>query len=211
MGWVPSLTVLCHPTGHPVPTSVHHPSQPWVKRGPRLLQQQQNPHLQKTQGPRHHPNTVSLPTAPHEWGEAPPRAGGQSCLTHGVQTSPFSCHAPSQQETAPEALQRHISVEADRPFSSSPALWAGKGTEPTHSAAPCARPHSCLPRLLPTRLMPLAFPFTSEHFPKLPGLRGARFWAVGEEGKVPPPHPVLSRGEFPSPLSQRVLPRGTRF
>lgn len=96
--------------------------------------------------------------------------------TQGVQTPPFSCHTPSQQETAPEALQRPTAVEADRPFSSSPPLWAGKGTEPTPSAAPHAWPHSCLPRLLPARLMHLGFPFTLEQFPKLPGLRAARFW-----------------------------------
>lgn len=41
--------------GHPVPTSLHQPSQPWVQR---LLQQQQNPHVQRTPSPRLQPNTL---------------------------------------------------------------------------------------------------------------------------------------------------------
>lgn len=182
-----SLTGLCHPTGHPVPTSLH---QPWVQRGPRLLQQQQNPQAERAQGPRLQPNS----TAPRPCLQ-PPRTApgltqgrGQICLTHGVQTTPFPCHTPSQQETAPEALQRHVSVEADRPLScSSPPLRAGEGTEPTHSAAPCAWSHSCPPRLLPARLMSLGFPFTLEHFRKLPGPRAARFWVRGGKGATSSP------------------------
>lgn len=178
--WVPSLTKLCHAMGHPVPTPLHHPRQPWVQRGPRLLQQQQNPHLQRT--PRLQPHSPApcpcLQPPACLRGSTQGRAASHTATRHtqGVQTPPFSCHTPSQQETAPEALQRPISEEADRPFSSSPPLWAGKGTEPTHSAAPRAWPHSCLPMLLPARLMPLGFPFTLEQFPKLPGLRAARFW-----------------------------------
>lgn len=90
----PALTGLCHPIGH----------QPWVQGELRLLQRQRNPHLQRTQGPRHRPNTAapcSLPTAPRDCTSGSVRGRGAELPHTGAQTPPFSCRAPSQHKTSP--------------------------------------------------------------------------------------------------------------
>lgn len=144
------------------------------------------------------------------------KAAGQNhqspmrAASHTGHRHPLSPVTTSQQETAPEAFQRHISVAADRPFSSSPPLWAGKGTEPTHSAvihgATFTTPQAAASGFsLPFGALPqTARAESSQVLGRGRGRKDATCSPWAESWQVPIPfipegaaswHPVLSQGE----------------
>lgn len=119
--WILSLTRLCHPTG-PCP---HLSASPQPALGAKVTPSSKTPTSREPWDQGIIPTALPHVPACSPWDCSEGRGAQLPHLTHGVHTAPLCCHAPSQQQTAPEALQRHIPVKADRPFSSSPALWAG--------------------------------------------------------------------------------------
>lgn len=86
------------PRTHPVPAS------PGCKGNPGVSSSSKTPTYREHGGRGTVPTPLPCVPSPQPSAtarEALSRAEGQSCPTHGAETPPFSCPAPSQQETSP--------------------------------------------------------------------------------------------------------------